>query len=329
MTATTSFFLIVYSLLLYNFVSVDAASFTGVLPVTSTTFPTPHPVADSTSKMSSSAAASSLCATLRRSSRLSTRTSSPYFASKGSVDSGDNAPTSSRYFSEQDAGSVGDVFTDKIDRLKDNGKNSPKSTTKLDSSGDSISPAIKRRKKSNTSTSPTQKMQSATPQKISSKKAKSKGSSKKKESKIKPTIQRTQSFEPAWWGNVLSTASHPHVATNLSKTKAEYKHDQYSPIHTLILGTHPSIQSLTQNQYYGHPLNAFWYIAGDSLGFRRSLASSPKTGKPYVYYHDHLKFGKESILEYPQQLERLAEKGFALWDIIGECERVSLKLCTD
>jgi len=31
---------------------------------------------------------------------------------------------------------------------------------------------------------------------------------------------------------------------------------EYVPVHTLILGTHPSIQSLSKKQYYGHPMNA-------------------------------------------------------------------------
>jgi len=72
---------------------------------------------------------------------------------------------------------------------------------------------------------------------------------------------------------------------------------------------------------YGFPTNAFWYIAGDALGFRRSTAVSPKTGKPYVYFHDHLRHTNNEILDYPQQLERMVSKGFAIWDIIAECER--------
>jgi len=72
---------------------------------------------------------------------------------------------------------------------------------------------------------------------------------------------------------------------------------------------------------YGHPLNAFWYIAGDALGFRRSSAVSPKTGKPYVYFHDHLRRGPDEVLEYRRQLERMCGRGFAMWDIVAECER--------
>jgi N-glycosylase/DNA lyase len=71
---------------------------------------------------------------------------------------------------------------------------------------------------------------------------------------------------------------------------------------------------------YGHPQNAFWYIAGDCLGFRRSAAVSSTTGKPYASFHDHLRY--HEILEYPQQLEQMVSRGFALWDIVAECERV-------
>jgi len=151
---------------------------------------------------------------------------------------------------------------------------------------------------------------------------KSKQRSNIDEKALKVEVERTQSFEPAWWGNVLVNATHPHIALAAIKTTNNSKNDKcYPPIHTLILGTHPSITSLHQSQYYGHPLNAFWYIAGDCLGFRRSLAVSEKTGKPYAYFHEHLKFGEENILDYADQLGRLVENGFALWDIVGECKR--------
>eukprot|EP00984_Skeletonema_dohrnii_P028378 scaffold18358_cov94-Skeletonema_dohrnii-CCMP3373.AAC.2 len=96
--------------------------------------------------------------------------------------------------------------------------------------------------------------------------------STKKNKQAKVKVERTKSFEPKWWGNVINDGS------------------EYPPVHTLILGTHPSIASLSKNEMYGHPLNAFWYLAGDAIGFRRSAAVSPKTGKPYVYYHDHLRY---------------------------------------
>lgn len=137
----------------------------------------------------------------------------------------------------------------------------------------------------------------------------------------KSTVERTTSFEPAWWGNVLATRSHPHVATKLNDARISLTNNtnHYPPVHTLILGTHPSITSFSKNEFYGHSQNAFWYLAGDALQFRRCSALSPSTGKPYVYYHDHLKYN--NILDYPSQLETIVSKGFALWDIIQECER--------
>eukprot|EP00310_Coccolithus_braarudii_P009059 CAMPEP_0183363474 /NCGR_PEP_ID=MMETSP0164_2-20130417/75331_1 /TAXON_ID=221442 /ORGANISM="Coccolithus pelagicus ssp braarudi, Strain PLY182g" /LENGTH=93 /DNA_ID=CAMNT_0025538579 /DNA_START=20 /DNA_END=298 /DNA_ORIENTATION=+ len=44
--------------------------------------------------------------------------------------------------------------------------------------------------------------------------------------------------------------------------------DAAVPPHTLILGTHPSQLSFAAAQYFANPANAFWWIAGDTLGFR-------------------------------------------------------------
>ena len=92
------------------------------------------------------------------------------------------------------------------------------------------------------------------------------------------------------------------------------------PVHTLILGTHPSIKSLSENQYFGHPMNAFWWIAGDCLGFRRADGISKSNGKPYKFTAD-LRYGMECILSYDEQVETLLSKGFALWDVVANCER--------
>lgn len=67
-------------------------------------------------------------------------------------------------------------------------------------------------------------------------------------------------------------------------------------------------------------MNAFWWIAGDCLGFRRGTAVSPVTDIPYRFASD-LKHGNDSILSYPQQLAKLLESGFCLWDVVGACER--------
>ncbi|KAL3797635.1 hypothetical protein HJC23_013467 [Cyclotella cryptica] len=155
--------------------------------------------------------------------------------------------------------------------------------------------------------------------------------SKTSPSKAKPstTIERTQSFEPAWWGNILVDRTHSHITektTNNSHginvhASNELNAPDYPPVHTLILGTHPSIASLSKNQFFGHPQNAFWYLVGDALQFRRCDAVSPSTNKPYVYFYDHLRYGMDKIIDYDKQLEALVSKGFALWDIVQECER--------
>ena len=113
-------------------------------------------------------------------------------------------------------------------------------------------------------------------------------------------IPRTESFEPMWHGTL-------HPRTNIK-------------IHTLLLGTHPSIQSLEKSQYYGHPMNAFWWIAGDCLGFRRASGLSSSTHKPYKFAQ-HLVHGTDRVIPYEQQLEVMASHGFAMWDILGSCER--------
>ncbi|GKZ01028.1 hypothetical protein MPSEU_001054200 [Mayamaea pseudoterrestris] len=88
--------------------------------------------------------------------------------------------------------------------------------------------------------------------------------------------------------------------------------------HTLILGTHPSIASLERHEYFGHDMNAFWWIVGDCLGFRRKEAVSPSSNKPYAFAA-HLRH--ETIIPYSEQLERFVAKGFCLWDVVQSCER--------
>ena len=115
-----------------------------------------------------------------------------------------------------------------------------------------------------------------------------------------PLLPRTQSFAPQWHGTF-----HPNTSTK---------------IHTLILGTHPSITSLAKVQYFAHPLNAFWWIAGDCLGFRRASGISPSSGKAYKL-SSHLVHGEEKVIPYEEQMELFTCHGFALWDLLGSCER--------
>jgi len=114
------------------------------------------------------------------------------------------------------------------------------------------------------------------------------------------SVQRTQSFAP------LS-----HLTFNPNSSLE---------IHTLILGTHPSITSLAESQYFGHPMNAFWWIAGDNLGFRRASGVSPSSGKPYQLAKDLL-YSEEHIIPYEEQIRLFTSHGFALWDICRSCER--------
>ena len=64
----------------------------------------------------------------------------------------------------------------------------------------------------------------------------------------------------------------------------------------LILGSFPSVQSLTLRQYYANPRNAFWRITGRLFGFD---VSEP-------YHH---------------RLAALRSNGVALWDVLDQCRR--------
>ncbi|MDO4546545.1 MAG: DNA-deoxyinosine glycosylase [Clostridia bacterium] len=64
----------------------------------------------------------------------------------------------------------------------------------------------------------------------------------------------------------------------------------------LVLGTMPSVASLEQGFYYGHPRNAFWPIMASILG-----AEEP-----------------ESISE---KADMLKNAGIALWDVARSCVR--------
>jgi len=64
----------------------------------------------------------------------------------------------------------------------------------------------------------------------------------------------------------------------------------------LILGSVPSVKSLEENQYYGHPRNVFWDIMGDLFGFERNLG-------------------------YEKRAKILLKNKLALWDVLSGCER--------
>jgi double-stranded uracil-DNA glycosylase len=64
----------------------------------------------------------------------------------------------------------------------------------------------------------------------------------------------------------------------------------------LILGSMPGSISLTQQQYYAHPRNAFWPIMAQLCGF-------------------------EPGLPYNARVQQLTRSGVALWDVISSCQR--------
>jgi len=65
----------------------------------------------------------------------------------------------------------------------------------------------------------------------------------------------------------------------------------------LVLGSLPGEASLKAQRYYAHPQNQFWRLIGTAIG-------------------EDL-----SALEYEQRLARLAARGIALWDVVGEARR--------
>ena len=64
----------------------------------------------------------------------------------------------------------------------------------------------------------------------------------------------------------------------------------------LILGSIPSIKSLEESQYYGHPRNVFWDIMGELFAFDRNL-------------------------NYGGRKQKLIENKIAVWDVLERCER--------
>ena len=66
---------------------------------------------------------------------------------------------------------------------------------------------------------------------------------------------------------------------------------------SLILGNMPSVMSLSAQQYYANPRNAFWRITAEIFGFD---ASAP----------------------YDERAAALTAHGIAVWDVLRSCRRV-------
>ena len=64
----------------------------------------------------------------------------------------------------------------------------------------------------------------------------------------------------------------------------------------LVLGSMPGEVSLARAEYYAHPHNRFWRVMGELCGAHAHLA-------------------------YDARLERLGERGVALWDVLQHCVR--------
>jgi TDG/mug DNA glycosylase family protein len=64
----------------------------------------------------------------------------------------------------------------------------------------------------------------------------------------------------------------------------------------LILGSFPSAQSLSRQQYYGNPKNQFWAVMGAVAGIDPGLS-------------------------YPERLSALTLRGIALFDVVASCVR--------
>ena len=64
----------------------------------------------------------------------------------------------------------------------------------------------------------------------------------------------------------------------------------------LILGSFPSVLSLTHREYYGNPKNRFWAVIEQILGVPADLP-------------------------YADRILRLTQNNVALWDVVASCER--------
>ena len=87
--------------------------------------------------------------------------------------------------------------------------------------------------------------------------------------------------------------------------------------HTLILGSQPTAASLKEGRYYASPTSAFWWLAGDAMGFRYD-AGEGSNGEPLGRdeYFQALRY-QAPKQPYSEALDSLTRRGFALWDVLS------------
>lgn len=73
----------------------------------------------------------------------------------------------------------------------------------------------------------------------------------------------------------------------------------------LVLGSMPSVASLTARQYYAHPQNTFWQIMTTLAARQNALDACPPQAR----------------IPYPKRIAAVKRAGVAVWDVLGECER--------
>ena len=148
---------------------------------------------------------------------------------------------------------------------------------------------------------------------------------KQRKRKLSFTTKGASNSTKASRSNHLLTPSKPSkvLVTNSNggsiTSSFEALYDKSIPIHTLILGTHPAKKSLREGRYFSNPCNAFFWIAGDCLGFRRDFGK--KTDGESMKLCSDLRYGESHVIPYEQQVSVLCQHGFALWDIVASCSR--------
>ena len=114
------------------------------------------------------------------------------------------------------------------------------------------------------------------------------------------------------------TAVASHQAAAVRKGSFPPRFDPSVPLHTLLLGTQPSDNSLAHGQYFMTNENCFWHIVGDALGFRRGFHIGKREQAP-EYIRPHLMH--DEAVSYDEAMRRLLSRGYGMWDIVASSVR--------